>query len=191
MESGKKIKQSLLAGLFVCVFIMTGLTPQVFAQKAATIYAPDAVKTLLMAFHGTSVGALDAASTRVPEILRGLVADPAAEMILRRQAAGALAHYPTAENLSFIETQVSTSSVVMQRVFLGTLRYYSSLHPQAVARIVSAQLENPDLTVRYSAAGAAGTMTGSSELKQALQARILVEADERLKTSLKKLLSRY
>jgi hypothetical protein len=158
------------------------------APAPATEYRPERVRDLLLAIHGFSREALLAASTDVPAILQGFVAEPSETMLVRRQAIKALALFPTSAGLAFIEQHVPAASPGFKSLYLSSLKAFAAAYPQRVEAIVTPLLADGDGTVRVAAVKLAGHLRGSLALEAALRERLVSEPSEAVRQAIQRVL---
>ena len=156
----------------------------------ATTYDPERVRMHLLAIHGFTREQLEAASTEVDQVLRGLIDGPGEPVVVKRQAIKALRHYPSVENLDFIAARLSGAPPTLQRLFLGTLEKFPARTDGRMQGLVEPLLESSDLSVRHAAVGLAATLEATPRLRSALEAVLSGETDPTLKNSIRGLLER-
>ena len=156
----------------------------------ATIYDPERVRMHLLAIHGFTREQLEAASTEVDQVLRGLIDGPGEPVVVKRQAIKALRHYPNVETLDFIAARLSGAPPTLQRLFLGTLEKFPARNDGRLERLVEPLLESSDLSVRHAAVGLAAKLEATPRLRSALEAVLSGETDPALRNSIRGLLER-
>lgn len=121
--------------------------------------------------------------------LQSVVADPAAAMYQRTQAAAGLGFYPQPEARQTLEDLLNSASTdpLLRRPALKA--YAHAFGPEAVP-LVSKMLEHPDRNTREAAVRALAAV-GTPAARKAIEARVNVEPDAALKTLSQETLTRW
>lgn len=162
---------------------------EALSAPAATTYDPERVRTLMLSIHGYTREALDAASTDVPEILMMLAGDGQEQLTVRRQAVKGLSLYPSDEVLTFIENRVPAAPPPLKRLYLNSLGRFGQSFPDRVGALAETYLNDPELTVRYSALKLASQLESSPRVRTMLQSRLTREPDAQLRSEIEKRLA--
>jgi hypothetical protein len=154
----------------------------------ATEYDPERVRNHLRAIHGFTRARLEAASTDVPRILMGWIADPTEPMLIRRQAIKALKFYASGETFAFIRAELPQAPTPLQMLFLGTLQAHTGIRPAEVAEVAKPYLDSGAVVVRHAAVSLIGRLGDTEGRRQMLRKRLATEPDPGVRRAIQKVL---
>lgn len=167
-------------------------TPQGTADETAPVARvrdSERVRHLLRSVHGFTREALDAASADVPAVLQGLIATPGEPLLMRREAIKALALYPGAAALAFVQGRLASAPTDLKRLFLVGLARFANVDAPTVSALLARGLADADVTVRWAAARSAIALAGLAPVQAMLTRHAGTETDPALRTVLRKALA--
>ena len=178
------------AVLAVTAFMLLGCAPAQAQPLPATTQNPERVRNLMLAIHGFSYDALQAASTDVPAILRGFIDDPAENVIVRRQAIKGLRYYPSDENFAFIQTRLDGAPIGLRRLYILTLAGFDATHHDRIVDMVGPLLADPDVGTRHATLALCGRLNADARLRGLLENRLPEESEAGVRRAINRVLGR-
>ena len=166
-----------------------GQSPPQPPLPPASQYAPERIRTALMAVHGFSREALDAISIQVPQILMGFVDDPSETLLVRRQAIKALKLYPSDAAFRFIQGHLAAAPQGLKVLLLGSLAPYASTRTAELVPLLAAELQSPDVVVRHAAVSLAAKAGGQVQVRSLLSTHLASEPERTVRSAIETALS--
>jgi len=163
--------------------------PTTPALPPASQYAPERIRTALMAVHGFSREALDATSIQVPQILMGFVDDPSEALLVRRQAIKALKLYPSDAAFRFIQGHLAAAPQGLKVLLLESLAPYASTRTAELVPLLQAELQSPDVVVRHAAVSLAAKAGGQVQVRSLLSTHLASEPERTVRSAIETALS--
>ncbi len=155
----------------------------------ATQYAPERIRTALMAIHGFTREQLDAISIQVPQILMGFVDDANESVLVQRQAVKALKLYPGDGTFAFLQGHLSAAPQGLKVLLLDSLAPYASTRSAELIPLLQTQLQSPDVVVRHAAVSLAAQAGGSVQMRGLLSSHLASEPDRSVRSAIETVLS--
>jgi len=152
-------------------------------------YAPERVRTALMAIHGFTREELDGTSSQVPQILMDFVDNPKEAMLVQRQAIKALKLYPSDSAFLFLQRHLAGAPQGLAVLLLQSLSPYAATRSAELVPVLQTQLQSPDVVVRHAAVSLAAHAGGVVSVRGLLSTHLASEPDRSVRSAIETALS--